>query len=70
MLTVEIHSITQGCCTWCGKEKGDVVTFSFSDKSFNGSMCWNDLKRALKMKCPSATLAAPAATDAKAAVRV
>jgi DNA-binding helix-hairpin-helix protein with protein kinase domain len=69
MISVEIRGIAPGCCTWCGKEKNEVVAFSFSDKSFSGSMCWNDLKRALKMKCPPSAPPVTANSDQKIAAR-
>lgn len=50
MIGVEFLGIAPGTCTWCGKQKDEVVNFAFADKSFAGAMCWNDLKRALKMK--------------------
>ena len=49
-IDLRIESIAPGTCTWCGKEKDTVVSFSFADRSFIGTMCWNDLKRALTMK--------------------
>lgn len=63
MVSVEIRSIAPGACTWCGKEKEDVVTFALGDKSFAGCMCWNDLKRVLKMKVPQSTKAAPVPSE-------
>ena len=47
MITVEIHTIQPGKCIWCGKERDDIVTLAFSDKSFTGPMCFADFKKAL-----------------------
>ena len=63
MITVEIHTIQPGKCIWCGKERDDIVTLAFSDKSFTGPMCFADFKKALVMKVASAS-AQPAAKAA------
>ena len=49
-IDIRIQSLAPGKCTWCGKERPQCVTFAFGDQSFAGTMCWNDLKRALAMK--------------------
>ena len=55
MISVEFRSVTAGTCGWCRKEKDEVYTVAFSDKSFVGPMCKGDLLRAIGMKF-SATL--------------
>ena len=54
MISVDIHSILPGKCIWCGKEKDEVITLAFSDKSFSGPMCFADFRKALTMKAASA----------------
>ncbi len=50
MLNLEIKSVGKGTCCWCGRAKDEILTVSFTDKSFSGAMCWSDLRRALRMK--------------------
>lgn len=50
MLSVEFKSVGSGPCAWCRKEKAEVYTVAFSDKSFIGAMCKADLLRAIGMK--------------------
>lgn len=50
MVSVEFRRIGPGTCAWCRKEREEVATVAFSDKSFVGAMCWKDLQRALGMK--------------------
>ncbi len=73
MVSVEFRSVGPGVCAWCRKDKEEVATVAFSDRSFVGAMCWKDLQRALGMKLGSingesqkqiATGAAPAVTNA------
>lgn len=59
MITVEFKSAGPGTCGWCAKERDEVFTVEFSDKSFGGPLCKNDLLRAIRMKCQRG--AAPAA---------
>ena len=48
MLT--IVKLSEGPCLWCGKEK-EGVEVAFEDRSFPpGTLCWADLKRAIKLK--------------------
>ena len=71
-ITVEFRSVGPGACAWCRKEKDEVYSVAFSDKSFVGSMCKVDLLRAIGMKVgppeperkptmPTANSAVPAA---------
>ena len=53
MITVEVHTIQPGKCIWCGKERDDIVTLAFSDKSFTGPMCFANFKKVLVMKVAS-----------------
>jgi hypothetical protein len=50
MITVEFRSVSTGTCQWCRREKDEVYTVAFSDKSFSGPMCKPDLLRAIGMK--------------------
>jgi hypothetical protein len=67
MIGVEILGIASGKCTWCSKEKDEVVNFAFADKSFAGAMCWNDFKRALRMKLPAPQQGKQVGNEAEAA---
>lgn len=49
-ITVEFRSVGPGACAWCRKEKDEVYSVAFSDKSFVGPMCKGDLLRAIGMK--------------------
>jgi hypothetical protein len=49
MISVTFKGIGQEECCWCQKDK-DVFLVAFSDNSFAGPMCWNDLKRAIRLK--------------------
>lgn len=62
MITIEFRGVASGHCAWCRKEKEEVFTVAFSDKSFVGPMCKNDLLRAIGMKI------GPAASDGRAPV--
>ena len=57
MISVEFRSVGPGSCGWCRKEKDDIYTVAFSDKSFNGPMCRADLLRAIGMKVGPSELA-------------
>lgn len=70
MVTVEVTSIAPGRCIWCGKEKSQVVTVAFSDKSFSGPMCFGDFKKALTMKVGASESGQPAKHAAPAAIPV
>ena len=50
MISVEFKSVGAGTCGWCRKERPEVYEVAFSDKSFVGPMCKNDLLRAVEMK--------------------
>jgi hypothetical protein len=50
VISVEFRSVGPGACHWCRKEKDEVYTVAFSDKSFVGPMCKADLLRAIGMK--------------------
>lgn len=60
MLNLEIKSVGKGTCCWCGREKDEILTVCFTDKSFSGAMCWSDLRRALRMKLTNASTKLPA----------
>lgn len=51
MISIEFRQVGPGQCNWCGKEKDEVFSVAFSDKSFIGSYCKADLLRAIKNKC-------------------
>ena len=59
MLNLEIKGIAKGTCCWCGRAKDEILTACFTDKSFSGAMCWNDFRRALRMKLGSGTTKLP-----------
>ena len=66
MISVEFRSVGEGTCGWCRKEKDEVFTVAFSDKSIVGPMCKGDLLRAIGMKVtpepkPAVTTAVPVA---------
>ena len=50
MISVEFRSVGPGACGWCRKEKDEIYTVAFSDKSFVGPLCKADLLRAIGMK--------------------
>jgi hypothetical protein len=50
MISVEFRSVGPGTCSWCRKEKKEVFTVAFNDRSFSGPMCWNDLRCAIRLK--------------------
>jgi hypothetical protein len=50
MISIEFRSVGAGTCGWCRKEKGEVYSVAFSDRSFVGAMCRTDLLRAISMK--------------------
>ncbi len=58
MISVTFKGIGQEECCWCQQAK-DVFIVSFSDNSFSGPMCWNDLRRAIRLKVRQAKTAAP-----------
>ncbi|MCI0464515.1 MAG: hypothetical protein L0Z62_46890 [Gemmataceae bacterium] len=61
MISVEFRAIGPGTCMWCKREKDEVLTVAFSDKSFSGPMCRGDFFKALSMKIGNGLpLAAPA----------
>ena len=62
MITIEVKSIAPGKCIWCGKDKEEVITLAFSDKSFSGPMCFADFKKALTMKVGTTEPTKPAAS--------
>ena len=55
MIQVEFKSVGPGTCGWCQKERDEVFTVAFSDRSFGGPLCKNDLLRAIRMKCENTT---------------
>lgn len=59
MIQVTFESVGAGRCGWCQKERDEVYTVTFSDKSFVGPMCKNDLLRAVQLKCPAMPVAQP-----------
>ena len=67
MISVEFRSCGAGTCSWCRKEKDEVFTVVFGDRSFSGPMCWNDLRCAIRFKVARADKetdsAAPPARD-------
>lgn len=52
MISVQFRSVGSGTCSWCRKEKNEVFTVAFDDRSFSGPMCWNDLRCAIRFKVP------------------
>jgi hypothetical protein len=50
LISVEFRAKLAGLCDFCRKEKDDVFDVAFSDKSFEGRLCKNDLLRAIGMK--------------------
>lgn len=70
MVCVEFKSIGPGTCRWCRKEKDQVITLAFSDKSFIGSYCFADFRKALQDKLENeATAPQPKPQAAPAAPR-
>lgn len=63
MVSVEFRSVGPGTCSWCRKEKNEVFTVAFGDRSIDQptGMCLNDLRCWIRLK-----LAGP---DRKAADR-
>ena len=59
MIAVEFRLMRPGACGWCRREKDEIFDVSFSDKSFVGPMCKNDLLRAIGMKVGEPKIAAP-----------
>jgi hypothetical protein len=51
MISVEFRKVGPGNCRWCKKDKEEVFSVIFSDKSFAGDYCKNDLLRAIRDKC-------------------
>ncbi len=65
MISVEFKSVGPGHCAWCRRDKDEVYSVAFSDKSFVGPMCRGDLLRAIGMKVENTPKAAvPAALPA------
>lgn len=60
MISVEFKSVAPGCCGWCRKERDEVYTVAFSDRSFVGALCRGDLLRAIGMKVEALPAAKPA----------
>ena len=65
MISVEFTSAGPGTCGWCQKERDEVFTVAFSDKSFGGPLCKNDLLRAIRMKCQRGVAPVPLAQAVK-----
>lgn len=63
-VSVGFDKVGPGTCIWCKKDKEEVFTVAFSDKSFMGPMCKPDLLRAIRSKCeePVIPTAAPVKT--------
>lgn len=61
MISVEFRSVGPGACGWCRRERDEIFNVAFSDKSFVGPMCRNDLLRAIGMKVAPEQRPAPAA---------
>jgi hypothetical protein len=64
MVSVEFRSVAPGTCSWCGKEKNEVFTVVFSDRTFDGpvDLCWADFRYATRLKVAAAekkTMARP-----------
>ena len=73
MISVEFKSVGPGCCAWCRKDRDEVYTVAFSDKSFVGPMCKADLLRAVGMKVeavPAAAAPKPTVVPPAAAVPI
>lgn len=51
---VTIKSYGEGTCIWCSRDK-EGVDVETEDRSFLGFLCFNDLKRMLKLKATRAT---------------
>jgi hypothetical protein len=49
---VEFLSHGPGLCGWCKRQAKKAYFAIFSDGSFNGPLCKNDLLRAVEMKTP------------------
>ena len=64
-MDVKFKGIGPGTCSWCRKEKDEVLALAFADGSFVGSYCFADFKKALRSKLEAV---APAKPDVKAAV--
>lgn len=56
MVTVEFRGMGPGSCSWCGKDKNEVVTVVFSDRTFDGpvDLCWGDFRNATRLKVATA----------------
>jgi hypothetical protein len=50
MISVQFKSYGPGACSWCRKHRAEVFAVVFSDQSFSGPMCWNDLRCAIRFK--------------------
>ena len=61
MISVEFRSVGAGTCHWCRRERDEIFNVAFSDKSFVGPMCRNDLLRAIGMKVAPEPKPVPAA---------
>jgi hypothetical protein len=47
MIQVTFEGVGPGRCGWCKKDREAVYTVAFSDKSFSGPLCKQDLLRAV-----------------------
>jgi hypothetical protein len=52
MVSVEFRSVGPGTCSWCRKEKSEVFTVAFGDRSFDRptELCLNDLRCWIRLK--------------------
>jgi hypothetical protein len=71
-VNVGFEQFGPGTCIWCKREKDEVFTVVFSDKSFVGPMCKPDLLRAIRSKCeePAVAQIKPQGNGASVAVAV
>lgn len=64
-VSADFTKLGPGTCNYCGADKDEVVTVSFKDGSITGALCFNDLRKFLRMKLgngqPAAKSAAPTA---------
>ena len=44
-IDLRIECVAPGTCGWCQKQRDEVFTIAFGDKSFVGTLCKNDLLR-------------------------
>lgn len=52
MVSVEFRSVGPGTCSWCRKEKSEVFTVAFGDRSFDRAteLCLNDLRCWIRLR--------------------